>query len=515
MAAILALLMGVSACGDDGGDSDTGAGPGSDAGVGSDTGDAGGDDGSGGDGGMPDGGAPSLAVVGSAVDVYTSDSGEVMLPHDLSETAIEALVVDSDGSFTSYPAVGAADGSFALAEVPEGATYYLHLSGDRERYIVTDARELDIGQRLVGRSDQQAATVSPTDLVFDVDGMSPWQEGDILELYSPGAGAAFSAVESRTDIAEDSTALTMAVDYTAGAELPMLIDSSLGDQAFLIHLRGEQSIEGIPYRGLAEICYADPFVQVDGESAVFRGSFAPIAERRQRTVDWRASQFAQLAADGVPEMPFAYFNDVLGYVEVDPLGMYSSPLLYAITAPDPNSDVLATVEYGNPFPDEWGDYQWVRMYAYQLHELKEGFVFTVGGVSERGPLAGTGPIVPTLGPARDLRLDGQDAKIELSEVGQTPELSWEPPVLGMPDSYAVRIYRYEPSGGSVMRRINAATIVTTDTRVRVPPGVLTSGVPHYVRVSAVRHPGVPYLRQLFMNSVEYAFADTISTLFVP
>src|SRR5690349_3917934 len=72
---------------------------------------------------------------------------------DLSTYTIKAYVPGGDGTFTALDGVGHADGTFEIAGVPPGATYYLYLlypevpnhAEPIPLFFVTDDREIDLG----------------------------------------------------------------------------------------------------------------------------------------------------------------------------------------------------------------------------------------------------------------------------------------------------------------------------------------------------------------------------------
>jgi hypothetical protein len=471
-----------------------------------------------GGGGVDAGPEPDVPVAlapvkGTAVDTFVTAQGEQQVPRDLTSAMIRALVPAADGSFTVYPGTGTAGGAFEIAGVPEGP-YYLHID---TRYMVTSARVLDIGRHVLGRSTQRAVTGAT--LTLEVDGMPAWQTGDILELYAPNAGAAFSSVESFTEVdpVPGATSISMGVAYADG-ELPMAIDPAAGDEAFLTHSGGKISTEGVTYQALDAIAYLAPFSINDGALVTATGTFQAVAQDRTRTVDWRTTAYASMLTGAVPSGTTTFTSTFFGIVEADERTAYSVPLLYNVRAPagTPTADLTATVTYGNPFPAAWQEHIQMSINGFRSQTLdgRSGTTLATAGLSARAEVL-SGPIQPVIGPVQNVRVAGRNNTGDLNGVGAKPTVTWDPPALGTANSYSVQVVRWVPSGTNRWTRQTMGRIFTTGTSMTIPDGFLMPGEPHFIGVRAHSHPGVTFERFLFVDSEPFAWADRITTIFKP
>jgi hypothetical protein len=92
------------------------------------------------------------------------------------------------------------------------------------------------------------------------------------------------------------------------------------------------------------------------------------------------------------------------------------------------------------------------------------------------------PLAPVGGPVTQPLIAQQDAFKAHTGVGTTPTLSWQPPALGTPTRYTVFVYQLtisptkEVTGSVVVGRL-----ITQETQVSVPPGIMSSGNYYYFK----------------------------------
>ena len=486
-----ALLLG--ACGGDGGSS---GGP-----------DAPGDP----DASPPLDSTPTAPVNGMAIDTFLTAQGPVKVPRDLSMAMIAALVPAADGSFTTLPGTGTAQGTFTIPDVPEGP-YYLSLNG---RFIVTSLRTLDISTTFFGRAMQKKAA-APTMLTLNVTNMNAWQDGDILEMYIPNAGAAFSNPEAfaPTPPTVGATTLDLTVDYQS-AELPNVIDPTMGDAAFITHGITATTAQGVPYQALGAISYLQPFALANGSTVTATGAFAAVAQTKTRNVDWRSTEFANLISTAVPGGTTTFTNTFLDFVELDEAAFYSTPVLFQLKAPT-TPDVLTTVTYGNPFSATWKEQLRASISGFKRFTLgtKTGNSFAQFSISGSADELLAGPIRPTIGPVQNLRVAEQDGSGPLAGLPAHPKITWNPPTMGQANSYSVQVFRFV-ADATRLNRVQVGRINTKETSAILPDGILKAGEPHFIIVRAFSHPGTTYDRFPFVISHPLATADRVTTVFTP
>src|SRR5262249_14815411 len=190
-----ALLLG--ACGDD----STG-GPGGIGGIGGVGGGAG-IGGAGGSGGMV------ADLSGTAIVNYVTDSGETQRPEDLSVATIQAVGLDVNQMPQTITGSGDATGHFMIAQVPDG--FFVQAGSVFSQ--VRSMRTLDLGSDQLGRPDVTFPTMTGTDLVLDMQGMTPWAAGDDLQLVSSNSGTVVflltNAINPPAPAATDLAAFTV------------------------------------------------------------------------------------------------------------------------------------------------------------------------------------------------------------------------------------------------------------------------------------------------------------------
>src|SRR5262249_20166900 len=153
--------------------------------------------------------APSL-VHGSATLTYVTDTGRVTRPRNFADASIEALLPTPSG-FSSLPGVGAADGTFTIANVPDG-DYYLRIN---QAYFWMHERSIDLSRANLGRPDAVTPTSDLTVSLDNVTNLQAWADGDTLEFFSAGANIYFDGLQDKLTpaLTASATALTGGVSF--------------------------------------------------------------------------------------------------------------------------------------------------------------------------------------------------------------------------------------------------------------------------------------------------------------
>jgi hypothetical protein len=435
------------------------------------------------DGGGIDGGLEPRPLGGSRVNLYVSASGEEMVAIDLSDADIEALVDDGAGGYDSYPGEGHPDGTFAVPNLPTVSTVILRVNN---LYVVTDRASLDLGANLLGRSDAQPVTMTPTELSFAVSQLDPWQQNDTLELFAPNTPASFidpnflDAADTPPQL--DDTSLSFTVDF-AGALEANLVDASAGDVAYLLRY-GHPS--GRRRHILTQVFQPAPFTMTDGDPTALSGSFTDVVLDRAASLDLRGSAYQAAAGEllagpsagaslsfTIYTSPFEIDRGDLGFIR---LAEYAAPDL---------SDRVRSLSYGHPFPADWTPYE--LAFLFELSVIDDSpFTLALGVLSDtdvEGGLSGA-PITYRLGPVGSPTIDDQDATQPIVGGAQTPTLAWAPPATGSAEQYRVIVRRVDGS----FRGAQVATLLTAGTSLRLPAGLLASGQTYWFEIDALADP---------------------------
>ncbi|RKH40275.1 hypothetical protein D7X12_21195, partial [Corallococcus sicarius] len=180
------------------------------------------------------------------------------------------------------------------------------------------------------------------------------------------------------------------------------------------------------------------------------------------------------------------------------------------------SDFTRPLTYGNPYPSSWGSV------GYAQYPFRVWLPIPAGSGSSFGALGlmftqerledlVAGPVQPRVSPPRSLTLDGVDATTSLQVGSLTPVVAWQAPTLGTPSAYRVTVYA---QGAYSPRNRGYVYVPGALTQVRLPPGLLSPGLMHYLRVTAIDAPSFDLSRR---GSTQYLLpighADALSGVF--
>jgi hypothetical protein len=475
-------------------------------------------DGDGDDDGGADGDADTVdptTVTGSWIDDYVTDDGATTRAVSLVSTIIQAHLWDGT-SFTTRRGAGTAAGTYRIADVPVGP-YVLQIGAD---YFVTSVRDVDLGEDKTGRADVETAASFGTTLTFNLSGLDPWQAGDELELISSGSGAWYHLIQAIATNPPGAGATT-----TTGMQLMWignaLINGGAGDAAFLGQLVPQAGPAGSSYLALARVLQADAsFAMTDGVDNVIAGALAEAPRSSTIALDWRRSQFAALAAAVHPDA--GVLSAELG-VAVQPGGLARGPrrpwnhLLHIPPLGVVDDLDLGAVAYADPYPAAWGVFGFASAtfaILYQLPGASRTAQSASISVMDDAAVLGAGPIVPVVSPVTGLQINGADARGGATGVGTTPTLSWTAPAAGTPTSYVVGVFEAYVSSGMTSLG-NVGGVVTADTSVVVPPGLLTAGRHYVFLVRAMAEPSGDFAAHPFRRSFPVASADAYTNVIDP
>ncbi|AKT41150.1 hypothetical protein [Chondromyces crocatus] len=425
-------------------------------------------------------------------DVYLTAEGERVQGRPLHEGALRVAARDDEGGFRFF------EGEFSddharFPGVPDGELYvFVGPQGlSPSEIVVTSERELDLGRYVLQRPDVGAVT-QPSLVQIALDGMSPWQEGNQLVLYSPGAGAVGTFDDVLTsEIALGATSIDDSFDML-DLTVAHLVDGDRGDEALLLEYveqpsPGTNEVE--PTLALERVFAVPSFTQVDGATTPIRGSLtaAPQAELH---LDWKLSEFEALAASVHPEAKAAgYGVKVHAQPTAGLLGFRRPPALLSHVGA-PLADIDVALSYGNPFPSAWQTYGLASVTLVAELEVpgsdERVGVFVNAHAALPVDARGETSFSPRFSPPQALRINGQDAQRPLLDVGVTPTVSWDPPAISGTFSYAIQLTRFTQTPNIGPISPPEFVVYTSDTQVVLPPTLLTPG--ELVQVSVVAIP---------------------------
>ncbi|MCP3140500.1 Ig-like domain-containing protein [Pyxidicoccus xibeiensis] len=450
-------------------------------------------------------------VLGHSSTHYVQADGSIITrPTDLRSTFVMAWVPTEDGAYSGHGGRGLMDGTFVIHDV-ESTPYLLQVGSS---YYWTHSRTPDLSSALPGRADLEPEP-DGTLFNFDLGGLSPWSADDDLEVSAFGAGLTYFARECATPplfLGVGSTLFTGSTGYDASllncGNRVGRIDLARGDTVHVTQLVARPGGVG----GLDVVREARQGFEVSSGSAggsvvsgggavTLTATLAP-QPTTSRTVQIQAAELEALVLAAHPRATLRNIQDLSigalpGFMR---FGTYAGwhDLARGNNFNPGQPLVTQTLEFADPFPASW-----------------ERFAsnFAVGSMTYSVPLAGGGStqpasfrftvyihapfaagaalqLSPQVGPPRNVRLNGQPATEDgLQGVGEMPLVTWEAPLLGEPTSYTVRLYRLSATSANGTTRTLMRSFFTTESQLRLPPGLLVAGRNYHLLVQANRQVG--------------------------
>lgn len=456
-------------------------------------------------------------VHGVAIQHNVTEGGIVDQPRDLS-----AVMFGPDGRAVA----GGPDGSFAI---PAGAWLELKLGGER-MFLPASSSALDLSYYRFGRGDLKFPGAA-TQVAFEISGLGSWQAGDSLQIVSPNAGVTMEGPETLLAAPPGVGATAIAgqtFDWKAN-QAPIL-DAARGDTTWVTQMAVRPTADGRTYyRALARAGVARGFTVIDGQATTLSAALAPVAQPRQRTLRWKGSEFAALAAQAGPEARPAAAPALAIRALPEPLARHSSlfqrlytalPTLVELGPISGAEDIDQTVAYGDPFASSgaaWTEFVTVIYPMPVAVRTPQGSASLSAMIVAAVPvsaLGDAGVIAPLLSPVREARIAGAPLDAPRTGVGTSPTITWQPPEIGTSTSYRVAVYALDASRLGV-NAIRIATLHTRATSLEMPSSVLSPGGSYVLAITAIAADGADLAAQPFSAPLPYASADYVSAVITP
>lgn len=508
-----ALVVSVSSCSSDEFQASPTTG-GSSGAAGAPSGGAGGLDGAAGDGSAGTAGSDKTVTL-TAIDTHYGETGHVDAPVDLSVLDVAALVYDdSSTTFANLTPTITGPGHASVSGIGPATTYYLRYSavGSYPVYIVTSARTLDLGRNVLGRVDPVTSAPGTT-LTLSVSNLAAWHSGDYLGVFAPNTGDGVFYAETLVSSgapAENDTAL-------AGFTLPWsgtLIDGGKGDKLRVLQLEPRAIAGGSDtYLSATRLFDAPLFSLGNGVNTTITGSFAPVSQDQDLSLDMKTSVFASVLAQGKPG---ASGGDQLFSLAFQP---DASGEFLAGNTPDvveyfpPDGDVVASFQHGKPVPKDWVGVAYGTAFANYPFSVQSHDSVLVARVTTLAPLAPSVTLKPLVGAPTAFQVAGKNAFTDLSSIGVTPHVSWQPPSSGTANGYRLDVWELGLSTSS--GRAPAGTFYTTGTSLKIPPGMMNTGHTYAMVLTAIFDPTVDLAAQPLHRTIASGSAGVVSGTLVP
>ncbi|HXW98021.1 MAG TPA: hypothetical protein VEI47_10600, partial [Gemmatimonadales bacterium] len=248
---------------------------------------------------------------------------------------------------------------------------------------------------------------------------------------------------------------------------------------------------GETYWTVVSSLIASPFDLTGPGTVSIAAPLQPLALTHSLDCDFRISQFASAVQTSLPlNLASGSVIDPSGSSYLAVLGNFgpleegilfnNADLLSYAHATDDSDVATGAMAYGTPAPDQLQPFGFVR-YSKSVRFLLPGttppravFVAGMDQTLDATSLC-TGAVIPVLEPVSNLEVAGMDARQPLQGVGLAPTISWTPPAVGTPVRYTVTINLLSATTANNTTSSSVASIVTSQTQVPVPSGLLESG----------------------------------------
>jgi hypothetical protein len=458
-----------------------------------------------------------ILVRGTSVGHFVTDTGVVDMPSDLSRNPSISVLVPTASGFDTHTATGAPDGSFMVDLGPAGSPWQLELTygagsaSPLSQFFVGDATQFDLGSFSLGRPDQ-AFPSSPTQVTLNVNGLSPWQAFEGLEIVSSNVGAVAHEVE--VDFPVQPMPGATAISNITIPWFKQLIDATKGDTAVIYQLVRDASSGPTFARTLERIGQVSPFTMVDGGTATMTATLSSVPLDRTLTVHFKRSLFdaflpqvgpgAGRSLDGLRNLLIEALPGVAqrGFFDGD------GPELAIWFFDDGTADLDGAFTYGNPFKTggaSWDEFVHID-YPFSVPVMASGSQVATHvnvGFEAFIPVAAfpaDGIIAPVLSPARNVQIGGMDLMAPRTAVGLTPTVTWSPPAMGTPTGYVVTVDEVMTDSSNNTVLSNVAQFFLTSTTLHIPPSVLVSGHSYLLVITADVLPGADLVAAPFLGT---------------
>ncbi|NBD08454.1 MULTISPECIES: ABC transporter substrate-binding protein [Corallococcus] len=456
-------------------------------------------------------------VTGTSPVTFVATSGNETKPYDQSATSVVAYMRDSTtGAFTAYPGTGSADGTISVPNVPSGRIY-LKLGS---RYLVSTGRAFDLGSTEWGRDGTFASL--PTPVTVSATGLSPWQSGDFLDMYSlnPGAFGYVDSIATGRPLVGATSLSGLSFNY-ANMLNPVLLDSGRGDVFSLAQMRWQTSANGVPYRAMHKVLDTS-VTQVEGQPVTVSGTFTQPVATGTFSVDWRRSAFDAMRTQVNPDAVSTY-NEIWMSARPAALGaalasISGPPLLVKLNPDTLRTDIVTgSMTYNNPLPATWQKVALVAAGFTKSYALGTATPYTMGvdiRVDQEASAFTAAPVQPLVGPVQAPQVNTRGAFQNLTGVGTDASLRWSKPLVGTATNYVVNIYRLGVSNGSTT--VTRVAVLHTDLQsVYLPPDVLQAGQTYFAEIQSWYQPGSDLAASPFKRSLPRGRASVLTGMFSP
>lgn len=478
-----------------------------------------------------------------ATTLRGADGTSVSFATDLDAAVVQLYARDAAGGWTSYAGDGTSVGQLRVAGATADAGWlrvdYFDPGPEprprNELFWIDGASDdvaIDLGTWRTGRPDVRFATVVPTEMRLQIANLAPWQRDvDRLVVVAPNVGFAQVFSQDGGGITgmpgAGDTAATLSVDW-AGALGAPLLDAGRGDRAYAMQFRftnRDAMWIGAPVK-------AATLSAVTQQNGALSSSTVALGDASTANVRVAMDRpaFDALRPDIGDEVSPAFGRGFAISAAPTPvteeLSRTSQPLELVVVEGEAIAGTgpldLGDVTVASPLPSTSTYGTFISGYAVTVAR-DDGLVAhaqaEVGVITQTLPTQAA-PAAPIVGPVRNITVGGKPAFSAPLDVGVTPQITWEPPALGTPVEYEVKILApggADPTYDFLWYPSAVFHVPGDQTSLALPPEVLEPGLPYALAIRAISQ---PIGRDVLVTSprkvsLPYGWADAITPAFKP
>lgn len=452
---------------------------------------------------MVDAGPPPPELRASRRAFYGWDGDGGAAPVVPLADAVVGAYVRSGGGSAFVPGLAFADGTFRIAGLAPGEVT-VQLGPDV--FVVTEARTVNVDRIVGGRLDALRASI-PTVGQLDVRGLVP-VDGGVHRLrlfFSQDLGPLALEARASPALTPDATTFTASLDWaTLDPERHGLPDARHGDQGWVVHQHDSLPDAGALERRTVAAGALLPLVLVPGTTPVISVTLSPTVDETTPLDIDRAAYRALSASFGRDRVTSEFIVSFVASpapttAALTPLPLYT--LRQSEALPLPTSVTWGTVP-GTP----WGSLLELQYQQGQNRRASPAgrllrFVCGTRVVDSLAAQRGR-RWAPVLSAIRNPAITGRSLAFDVSGVGQSPTITWEPPTIGTPTGYRVTFYAITDTGADTGRRF-----YTTKPTLAVPQGLLSTTETYVLEFVAFSYgsgtlvPTVPFAESSYISGL--------------
>ncbi|HTJ46813.1 MAG TPA: DUF4215 domain-containing protein [Kofleriaceae bacterium] len=450
---------------------------------------------------------PNTVVGCSHIRHFLYDNSTAYDDLDLSALTVQAYVYDpTTMTFAVKTGAGKKDGTFAIPDVPDGASFYLSIADPNAffpGYWFTDQRVLDLGFSQSGRPTKPVTADS--EVTLNVTGMTPWHSldsvyisginvgdsayvttGSTLPPPTVGATTLGETFDWRTTSSEQTMSFQLGLSVRPPGVMDSPADDLTVDHAVLVPV-ADTTGRSFTYSNITESFRKTDVGMSDGTPLAITGAFSP-APLSPNTLSWSADLSAMRAALGHGDRHTNETIDCQRWASPGTGGLWGGELVADMggsTMPDMTNLAWPGQAFRNPAPAIWQQFMSCTFGQYRAIRPPgtQGYRQSVDYIRIEATATNAYKVSPTITAPTGLQLSG----VAVSDGGavpfdgtKAPVLSWTA-VAGATRYFAI-LLQWQPGSGFVF----LGTFHTSGTSLPIPAQLLEVGGFYYFRIAAVQ-----------------------------